>query len=148
MKIKSLVWLVFFVLVVVVFLCLAVYDVGASDPLFVPASILRGEAPTDCVKCREMTACAIVRDMQKGVNLRSRWYGWRNARPQDIAMIERAMNSDMCKAYPVCKFVGRPSDLEIWARNGWVSLDVQAVGYCSGKCSVCVPDIEDEYEVE
>lgn len=109
------------------------------DPTTEAASILRGEAPSDCRKCRELTACALVRDMQRGVRLRSRWYGWRNAREQDRALIEEAQVGDMCAEYPVCRFVGNGRDLEVWARYGWASAG-RVVAYCGrAGCSVCVP---------
>lgn len=112
---------------------------AANDPLYAPASILRGEAPEDCRQCREMTACAIVADMERGVRLRSRWYGWRNAREQDVALIEQAQSTELCRRYPRCRFVGSGRDLDLWARRGWASHE-RVVAYCSnGGCSVCVP---------
>lgn len=115
--------------------------VDAGDPVFIAASILRGEAPEDCVRCREMTACALVRDLNRGVALRKRWYGWRTARDEDVALIERAQENGFCALYPECKFVGNGRDLEVWARRGWAS-GVQVVAYCgTGGCSVCVPEM-------
>ena len=136
-------------LLVVVLACLFSKNLYASDENFVPASILRGEAPTDCPKCRELTACAIVDDMQKGVDLRSRWYGWRNAREVDIALIESAIDGDMCRKYPVCKFVGNGRDLEVWARKGWINTDTRSIAYCSSSgCTACVPLVNSIYGAE
>lgn len=134
-------------------LCLLIFMLAgntyANDENYVPASILRGEAPTDCPKCRELTACAIVDDMQKGINLRSRWYGWRNARDVDILLIEEAIEGDMCRKYPACKFVGNGRDLEVWARKGWIADDARSIAYCSSSgCTVCVPFIDSVYGVE
>lgn len=121
---------------------------AANDPLYAPASILRGEAPEDCHQCREMTACAIVADMERGVRLRSRWYGWRSAREQDVALIERAQSTGMCRSYPACRFVGNGRDLEVWARRGWVSSG-RVIAYCSaGGCSVCVPLSDAGYKAQ
>jgi hypothetical protein len=109
------------------------------DAVTEAASILRGEAPHDCRRCRELTACALVRDMARAVRLRSRWYGWRAARPQDRALIEAAQDGEMCKQYPACRFVGNGRDLEVWARRGWTGSG-RVVAYCGrAGCSVCVP---------
>lgn len=119
---------------------------AADDPLYAAASILRGEAPEDCRQCRELTACAIVADMARNVRLRSRWYGWRSARAQDVALIEQAQSTEMCRRYPRCRFVGSGRDLEVWARRGWVN-GARVVAYCSaGGCSVCVPHPTAEFD--
>lgn len=84
----------------------------SGDTTYIAASILRGEAPRDCVRCREMTACALVSDVRRGVDLRARWYGWSPAREEDLAMIRRAE----------------------------VESNARVIAYCSGHgCSVCVP---------
>lgn len=118
----------------------------AGDPLYTAASILRGEAPADCIKCREITACALVRDINRGVNLRQRWYGWRSAREQDIALISHAMNDPkFCRQYPDCRFVGTGRNLEVWSRKGWINDSVRSIAYCgSNGCTVCVPVIPPE----
>lgn len=122
----------------------------AGDPVHTAASILRGEAPEDCIKCRELTACALVRDINRGVNLQQRWYGWRSAREQDIALISRAMNDPkFCRQYPDCRFVGTGRDLEVWSRKGWISDSVRSIAYCgSNGCTVCVPAIQPEVRAE
>lgn len=126
-------------LLVLAALLLTVIPAQSYDPTTEAASILRGEAPHDCRKCRELTACALVRDIERGVRLRSRWYGWRNAREQDRALIEAAQDGDMCERYPACGFVGNGRDLETWARHGWASSG-RVVAYCGrAGCSVCVP---------
>lgn len=111
----------------------------SGDPLYIAASILHGETNDDCLKCREQTACALWRDMEKGVSLRVRWYGWRNARPQDLAMMERARDTRMCLSYPKCRFVGNESDVRTWRLKGWIASDTYIPGYCSPHgCSFCV----------
>lgn len=120
---------------------------GDSDTIL--GSVLRGEAPAECQKCRELTACALVRDQERGVNIRSRWYGWRQARQEDIDLIVRARETAMCERYPTCKFVGNGRDLEVWARKGWVSPKVKTIGFCSKHgCTVCVPEVEGKYQEE
>lgn len=112
----------------------------SGDTTYIAASILRGEAPRDCVRCREMTACALVSDVRRGVDLRARWYGWSPARDEDLAMIQRAEDAQFCKRYPECRFTGNGRDLEVWSRKGWVASDARVIAYCSGHgCSVCVP---------
>jgi len=114
-----------------------------SPPVYEAASILRGEAPDDCIKCRELTACSLVDDQSKGIDLRSRWYGYRTARDQDVELILRAQNTDMCTAYPKCRFVGNGRDLEVWARKGYLDSTARIIAYCgTNGCSVCVPRIE------
>lgn len=122
----------------------------AGDPLYTAASILRGEAPADCIKCRELTACALVRDLNRGVNLRQRWYGWRNAREQDLRLIETAMTDPkLCRQFPDCRFVGNGRDLEVWSRKGWVNASVRSIAYCSSHgCTVCVPVVPPEAKAE
>lgn len=117
-----------------------VFSMESMDSVYIAASILHGEAADSNEKGRELTACSIVRDMARGVDLRARWYGWRAARPVDIALIERARDTDLCRQYPHCRFTGNGHDLEVWARKGWVKNDVRVIAYCgSGGCSVCVP---------
>jgi len=122
----------------------------AGDPVYTAASILRGEAPADCLKCRELTACALVRDLNKGVNLRQRWYGWRNAREQDVALIEKALaDPKFCRQFPDCRFVGNGRDLETWSRKGWINASVRSIAYCgSNGCTVCVPALQPETKAE
>jgi hypothetical protein len=109
------------------------------DRSWVLASTLRGEAPEDCLACRELTACALVKDSLAGINIRTRWYGWRPAREQDKAMIEQAFTGEICSKYPECKFVGNGRDLEVWARKGWIRPTSRVIAYCSKGCTVCVP---------
>ncbi len=115
---------------------------SANDPYYTAASILRGEAPQDCPNCRNLTACALMRDMQNGVVLRQRWYGWRAARPQDIELMRQAATDpQFCRTYPDCRFVGNGRDLEVWARRGWAS-ETRVIAYCGKSgCSVCVPRV-------
>lgn len=151
---KPRVWgiVVLLLLLATLVLCWATFspeDAFAGDTTYIAASILRGEAPSDCVRCREMTACALMRDVQRGVALRSRWYGWRPARDEDVAMIERAEDPQFCKQYPECRFTGNGRDLEVWSRKGWVSGDARVIAYCSSHgCSVCVPVIQPEVEAK
>ena len=127
------------ILLVLLFLLIP-SPVRSTDNITVAASILRGEAPQGCERCRELTACAIVEDMQHSIELADRWYGWRTARQSDVALIKAAMNTDLCDGYPSCKFVGNGRDLEVWAKKGWVPESVRIVAYCGEHgCSVCVP---------
>ena len=120
----------------------------ADDPTYTAASILRGEAPEDCRHCRELTACSLVRDLERGVHLRSRWYGWRPARDVDVALIEKAMtDAAFCRQYPDCRFTGNGRDLEVWSRKGWISDGVRVIAYCGAHgCSVCVPIVREGIE--
>ncbi|MBD3250963.1 hypothetical protein GF380_00585 [Candidatus Uhrbacteria bacterium] len=110
---------------------------------------MRGEAPAGCRRCRELTACALVRDQELGIALRARWYGWRAAREHDIELIEQARETGLCDRYPVCRFVGNGRDLEVWARKGWVPSTTRVLAYCNEHgCSVCVPALNGKYQEE
>ncbi|MBN2392073.1 MAG: hypothetical protein JXR84_15205 [Anaerolineae bacterium] len=152
MKPKTWAFLVLVLLLMALLMCWWTFFPEAAlsgDVTYIAASILRGEAPRDCVRCREMTACALVRDMRRGVNLRARWYGWSAARDEDVAMIRRAEDPQFCKQYPECRFTGNGRDLEVWSRKGWVASDARVVAYCSGHgCSVCVPVVHATIEAK
>lgn len=121
-------------------LILLVSPASGAHPDYQAAGILRGEAPEDCAPCRQITACALVTDLEKGVHLRSRWYGWRNPRAEDYTLLEWARQERNCAAFPVCKFVGNGKDLEVWARKGWIDSATRVIAHCSSQgCTVCVP---------
>ena len=138
------------VLAAIVVLIVAKGAVATNSPYYEAASILRGEAPEGCVRCRELTACALVDDMNKGVHLRSRWYGWRSARETDIELIEQAINNpSMCRKFPPCRFVGNGRDMEVWARKGWIDQYTRITSYCNRNgCTVCVPVVENTIKPE
>ena len=122
-------------------LLVAVVPVGGARPDYQIAGILRGEAPVDCEACRQITAFALLDDVDKGVYLPGRWYGFRQPRDEDYAMIAWARENRTRNPYPRCKFVGSGRDLETWARKGWIEPDVEVIAYCSGLgCTVCVPE--------
>ncbi|MBN2391750.1 MAG: hypothetical protein JXR84_13575 [Anaerolineae bacterium] len=118
-----------------------VTPVGGARPDYQIAGILRGEAPADCEVCRQLTACALVDDVERGVSLQ-RWYGWRAPRDEDFELIAWARERRHCAQFPRCRFVGNGRDLEVWARSGWIDSDVQVIAHCSGLgCTVCVPEV-------
>lgn len=128
------------ILSILLFSVFLVATAGAEgSEIQVAASILRGETSEDCEQCRELTACALVDDMRRGVYLRGRWNGWRRGRQAEVDLIVAAMETGMCKAYPRCRFLGNGRDMETFARNGWAD-GVRLVGYCGrAGCSICIP---------
>ena len=86
---------------------------ASVSPLYQAASILHGEAPIDCPMCRKITACALAADQRKGIDLPSRWYGWRAARQEDIDLIEWAENLNNCASIPACRYVYQKSKKNI-----------------------------------
>ena len=118
-----------------------VQPAGSYDVYYEAAGIWRGETPEGCEKCGEVTACALIRDIDKGVILRNRWYGYRNPNQEAFDAITWARNPENCRSYPQCKFVGNGRDLETWAKHGWVSPDAKITAYCNQNgCTVCIPE--------
>jgi len=107
----------------------------AGDSNYVAASILAGEAPSGCDACIRVTACALARDIHKGVDLRSRWYGIRKPDSYSVYMMDWAMEDTNCDAVPKCNFVGNARDIRVWATKGWIS---SARVWCNvNGCTAC-----------
>ena len=127
-----------FVLVIVLLVALVLSNpkrVVGGDNTYAAAGILAGEAPAGCEACIRVTACALVRDIQRGVNLRGRWWGFREPDPYSIYMIGWAMEDMNCDAVPKCDYVGSAPDVRVWAKKGWVS---SARVWCnSNGCTAC-----------
>lgn len=127
------------------FMAIFVRPADSYDVYYEAAGIWRGETPEGCEQCGKVTACALIKDIEKGVVLRNRWYGYRDPNQAAFDAIAWARNPENCRSYTPCKFVGNGKDLETWAKHGWVSPDVKVTAYCNQNgCTVCVPEIQRE----